>query len=351
MGKQIIVWFTSLAVLGCGQNAHVTAPTPLPNLSSGYGGDDINNGNYEIGFSLSSDATDPNYQPEKIVLTFDAPDGSVVYFAGEFRAGMNLLNDDPLTTDPRSTQAWSVFRTAIKEGEIKNGSRIVFDKRLWSLAVQFYYRVFTSQFGSLIPEDQRAAPRPLRMSAYVLNQYGLSNSTSVTMPVRYRYAFDDEALGQGVSQVDGSVIYPPEPTVNRIIAGLEWVSNPALLHTNIACQAAFSLNYPFAYVNMLGPVGSNPSVTVTALRLSSGDWSPVSVQRSTVLEAMGSALGGSLATFEPITAYEGLCNRKVWGIVLTDRFIDLDVSGLRFTYVENGQSMDAIYGLTKMEAF
>lgn len=341
-------------MVGCGQNSHTTAPTPVPELNAGYGGDDVTNGNYDINFSLQADAGDPNYQPESVTLTFDSPDGSIMYFSGQFRAGMNLLIDDPLSIDPRSTQSWSKIKAAIKQGEIKNGSKFVFDKKLWAQdqgSFSMYYRMFTGQNGTFVPEAQRASPRALRMTAFVINQYGLSNSTSVIMPVRYRYAFDDEALGQGVDAVDGSRSYPADPAVNRVIPGLEWVSNPSLLNTNPACMAAFGLTYPYDYVDMTGTHGHNFAVNVSSMRLSSGQWTPVSVQKTTVLQAMGTALGGSLATFEPTAAYEGLCNRKVWGIVLIDRFIDLDVNGLRFTVSENGQSMDVIYGLTKMEAF
>lgn len=342
-------------VVGCGQNSHTTAPTPVPELNAGYGGDDVTNGNYDINFSLQADAGDPNYQPESVTLTFDSPDGSIVYFSGQFRAGMNLLVDDPLSIDPRSTQTWGKIKAAIKQGEIKNGSKFVFDKKLWAQdqgSFSMYYRMFTGQNGAFVAPSQRAAPRDLRMTAFVINQYGLSNSTSVTMPVRYRYAFDDEALGQGVDSVDGSRSYlQQDPTTNRVIAGLEWVSNTSLLNSNIACMASFGLTYPFNFVDMTGTHGHNFAVNVTSIRMSDGQWKPASVQKNTVLEAMGTALGGSLATFEPTAAYEGLCNRKVWGIVLIDRFIDLDVNGLRFTVSENGQSMDVIYGLTKMEAF
>lgn len=354
MKKYILLSLACLAACGCGQNTHTTAPTPLPGLNAGYNGDDVNNGNYEIAFSLAADAGDPNYQPERITLTFDSPEGSILYFSGEFRAGMNLVTDDPLSIDPRSTQSWEKIKAAIKQGEIKNGSKFIFDKKLWALDqgnFTFYYRMFTGQSGSFIPPENRATPRPLRMRVHVINQYGLSNSTSIVMPVRYRYAFDDEALGQAVVNPDGSRSYPADPSVHRVIAGLEWTSNGSLLNSNTACQGAFGLSYAFNFVDMTGGSGHNFAVDVTALRLSSGAWQATSVQRNTVLAAMGSALGGSLATFEPTAAYEGLCNRKVWGIVLIDRFIDLDVSGLRYTVTENGQSMEVIYGVTKMEAF
>lgn len=352
--KNLTLFLAVVGLTACGQNSHVTAPTPVPGLNAGYGGDDVTNGNYDINFSLSADAGDPSYQPERVTLTFDSPDGSILYFAGEFRAGMNLVTEDPLSIDPRSIQPWGKIKAAIKQGEIKNGSKFVFDKKLWALDqgnFTYYYRMFTGPNGAFIPEAQRAAPRALRMTAYVINQYGLSNSTSVTMPVRYRYAYDDEALGKGVDAVDGSRSFPADPAVNRVIAGLEWTSNSALLNSNPSCQAAFGLNYPFNFVDQTGQSGHNFAVNVSALRLSSGVWQPASVQKTTVLAAMGTALGGSLATFEPIAAYEGLCNRKVWGIVLIDRFIDLDVSGLKYTVTENGQSMDVIYGVSKMEAF
>lgn len=352
--KKQIVSITLLSLMACGQNSHLTAPTPMPGLNSGYGGDDVNNGNYNINFNLAADAGDSNYQPEEVTLTFDSPDGSILYFSGQFRAGMNVLTDSPLSVDPRSTQSWEKIKAAIKQGEIKNGSKFVFDKKLWALDqgnFSFYYRMFTGQNGTLIPPAQRATPRALRMTAYVINQYGLSNSTSVVMPVRYRYAYDDEALGKGVDQPDGSRVFPADPSTQRVIAGLEWTSNSTLLNSNAACQGPFGLNYPFNFVDQTGNSGHNFAVNVTALRLSTGAWQAVSIQKNTVLEAMGIALGGSMATFEPTTAYEGLCNRKVWGIVLIDRFIDMDVSGLKYTVTENGQSMDVIYGVTKMEAF
>lgn len=353
MRNQILL-ATIFALTACGQNTHVTAPTPIPGLNSGYGGDDVTNGNYDINFSLDADAGDPNYQPESVTLTFDSPDGSIVYFSGQFRAGMNVLTDDPLSVDPRSIQSWGKIKAAIKQGEIKNGAKFVFDKKLWAIdqgSFTYYYRMFTGQNGTLIPENQRNAGRPLRMTAYVINQYGLSNQTSVVMPVRFRYAYDDEALGQGVDAVDGSRSFPKDPASQRVIPGLEWTSNSLLLNSNPTCQNLQGLSYPYNFVDQTGQSGHSFAVTVNSLRLTNGTWQNVNIQKNTVLEAMGTALGGSLATFEPIYAYEGLCNRKVMGIVLIDRFIDLDVSGIRYTVKEGNHSMEVLYGVTKMEAF
>ena len=266
--------------------------------------------------------------------------------------GLDLSRSEPLTTDSRSIQTWSKIQTALKSGLVVPNGKILFDKKKWALdrgLDTYYYRLFDAGHRFIEPAARHAGV-PLRFTLSIENKFGLGHSAQVIMPVRFRYAFDDEALGPAQHQADQSS-YPPDVNVtSRVIAGLEWVSNTAITSPDSACELAFHLSYPFDFVDMTGSQ-HHYSAVATALRSSDGVWSSIFVSRPTILEAIGSALGGSVATFSNPPDYQGLCYRKVYGFVLTDRFIDLDLSGVRLSVQDGTLSGEAIYGLTQVEAF
>ncbi len=351
----VITSLTTLVAIafgGCGENAHITAPTPSPTLRNTYAGDDISNGDYSIAIGATNDTGSIFQGDEKIFVRLDSPDGAIIYFSGEFKMGMDLSRSEPLTTDPRSIQTWTKIQTSLKLGLVVPNGKIVFDKKKWALDSgldTFYYRLFDTNHRFIEP-GMRHAGVPLRLTLSIQNNYGLGHSAEVIMPVRFRYAFDDEALGPAQRHATQSSYQSDADVTSRVIAGLEWVSNSAITSTDSACEAAFHLNYPFDFVDMTG--SQHPYAAVaTALRSSGGIWNSIFVSRPTILEAIGSALGGSIAAFSDPPDYEGLCYRKVYGFVLTDRFIDLDLSGLRLFVQDGTLSGEAIYGLTKVEAF
>ena len=322
----------TLATFGCGQNAHLTAPTPFPALRNAYAGNDIGNGDYSISIGATNDTGSAFKGDEQAFVTIDSPDGKTVYFAGRFQMGMDLTQVTPLTTDPRSIQSWESVRSSIISGSLTPGGGIVFDKRKWALdggAETYFYRLFdVAHIWN--PANLRHNSVPLRLTLAIKNEFGLGHSAQVIMPVRFRYAFDDEAMGAARPDGKGGATYPPDPSVSsRVIAGLESVSSLATTSADVACESAFHLNYGFDFIDMTGEQ-NHFSAEATALRGPEGTWSAIFGKAFKHLRSdwfLTGRIGRDFSRFLRTT--KGLCYRKVYGFVLTDRFIDLDLTGVK----------------------
>ena len=387
--------FLPLVWIGCGQNAHLTVPasgskttaqsnppanngnngsqstpperpTPQPpgpaqpaqpvvNVNQIYVGDDVNNGNYNLPIVIQNGKGVPVSAGTPVGLTLDSPDGKVIYFNGVFPAGGDLKKVTPVSQGPNNVQTWTQIQNSIVSGVLKDGSTLVFDKRAWALDVQaesYYYRLFDITNTRVIPAEKRHAAVPLRITITYTNEAGVSSSSSVLLPVRYRYTFDDDSLGPKVSAdtADGVSMFPNGTVPSRVIGGLIYASSDAILSTDSACRAPFGVNYNFEFVDTHTVFKSVKLISL----YSKGNWynSPIPAQGTGLVDMAGQIFGGGGATFTEIQAYGGLCNYKVWGVTLANRFTPLEIDGLYVDFVtQNNVEAKAVFGVTVMEAF
>ena len=285
-----------------------------------------------------------------------SPDDKVVYFSGTFSPESDLKTDQPKSTDSKSLLKWTEVQKAIQSGKLVDGDSLIFDKKIWAQqggSDKYYYRLFQPNKTHLVPKAYRHTARELKIVISVKTATGLTKTSSVVLPIRYQYAFDEDSLGPVEKEHDGSWVMIKDKRISsRVIGGLEYVSRPDILQPDSACRKTWDLKYNFAFIeqDMIFE-----SVKAVAFR-DDGKWTYIEPTKDysghTLPEAAGKALGGGGAIFTPIAGYGGLCNYKVWGVILANRFTETEADGMEIDFLSKSNNwVRAVFGLTVMEAF
>ena len=332
------------------------APVPDLKLVQTYVGDDQTQGQYKISVQLqdSQGQSLSLGSDDKIQLSIVSANGQQIFFSGEFQGGKDLRTLEPLSVDPHSLMSWKDILPSIPSGLIADGKDFVFDKRSWALDQghgTFYYRLFNPEHTLVLPLEERKSAQEIRIGLRIKTAAGTETSSDVILPVRYRYAFDDDSLGPAERDGQGGeTMVADQRITSRVIQGLEYVSLPEILSRDTACKKTWNLKYGFEFVNVQNTYGQ---VQVLATR-SGKVWTPAPAEWTGqgVIDTAAKALGGGGAQFTPVAGYGGLCNFKVWGVVLANRFTAQAIDGLQMQFhTRTNHRVKAIFGVTVMEAF